>query len=100
MILTACTATRQLDRLDSAAAQIGAQRAGDNLPDYPPYCSDPMPGVEPRLNEPIDGPQKRWRIVQHHENERIEWCANHYRQLQESRRAGNALTDAATKSFK
>ena len=78
--------------------QIGAMRAGDNLPDLPPYCTDPMPGVEPKLNEPIDGPQKRWRIVQQHENERIEWCANHYRQLQKSR-AGNTLSDAAIKSF-
>ncbi|ASS56901.1 hypothetical protein [Rhizobium leguminosarum] len=88
MILTACAGkqAQQLARIDSAAAQIGAQRAGDNLPDYPPYCRELMPVVEPKLNEPIDGPQKRWMIVRQNINEKIEWCAGHYDTIQKSRR--------------
>lgn len=88
MILTGCTASQQLSRIDSAAAQIGAQRAGDNLPDWPTYCRVPMPKVEPKLDEPIYGSQKRWEIVRENENDRIDWCASHYDGVQKSRLAG------------
>jgi hypothetical protein len=77
-----------LSRIDSAAAQIGAQRAGDNLPDWPAYCRAPMPKVDPKLDEPIYGSQKRWEIVRENENDRIDWCADHYDGVQKSRRAG------------
>ncbi|MBY2932511.1 hypothetical protein [Rhizobium leguminosarum] len=96
MILTACSASQQLSRLDSAAAQVGAQRAGDNLPDWPAYCRDLMPKVEPKLDEPIYGTQKRWEIVRENENDRIEWCASHYDKLQKARRAGGQQKNDAT----
>lgn len=91
IVITACAGqqARQLARLDAAATQTGQQKAGDNLPDYPTYCSDQMPAVVPKLDEPIDGTQKRWEIVRAHENARIEWCANvFYGGLQKQRRAG------------
>ncbi len=88
LILTGCGTNKQLARLDAAAEKIGEQRVVDNLPEWPAYCSDPMPEVIPKLNEPVWGPQERWQVVRENENKRIEWCAGHYGQVQQSRRSG------------
>jgi hypothetical protein len=94
--LTACGTTKQLARLDAAAAKIGEQRAIDNLPEWPPYCSEPMSGVVPKLGEAVWGSQARWEVVRENENKRLEWCANHYAEIQKSRRSGGKEGNDAT----
>lgn len=80
MTLSGCTSlnSKNLARLDRAAAISGKMDAGVQLPDWPDYCRTEMPLVEPKLDEPVWGTQARWEEARDNENERITWCAKHY----------------------
>ncbi|MDK1386393.1 hypothetical protein QN224_13335 [Sinorhizobium sp. 8-89] len=58
---------------------MGRLAAGRHLPDWPAYCSGPMPAVVPKLGEKPRWTQARWEMVREQENRRIDWCAGHYR---------------------
>lgn len=93
-ILSGCTTSADIKRLDRAAEAIGRQAAGVNLPDLPNYCSDPMPTVEPKLDEPVWGTQRRWEITRDNENKRVDWCADFYGRVQKGARSGQGINDA------
>jgi hypothetical protein len=78
--LSAC-ASDNAARLDTAAKEQGKRQAGVNLPPWPAYCREPMPGITPKLGEPVWGSQKRWEIIRSNENRRIDWCAGHYGEI-------------------
>ena len=80
-ILSGCGTTDAQRRIETAAAEIGRQTAGRNLPEWPVYCREPMPAVTPKIGEKARWAQRRWEITRDNENKRVEWCAAHYDQI-------------------
>lgn len=61
--------------LNRATIERALAEAPPAKPLAPAYCTEPMPGVRPKLGEPVYITQLRWEIVREQENKRDAWCA-------------------------
>lgn len=78
--MAGCAAATSEDtkRIEIAAAMAAVTKVKKNLPPWPDYCRKEMPGVVPKVGEPVWGTQARWDVVRDQENTRIDWCSKHY----------------------
>lgn len=76
MICSGCNTDSK--RYAAAEVQVAVAQAPTILPDWPPYCSEPMPTVVPKPQEKWRWVQGRWEIVRDGENRRVEFCSKFY----------------------
>ncbi|QRM56898.1 hypothetical protein F3Y30_11930 [Sinorhizobium sp. BG8] len=77
-MLSGCGTTDQIRQAEQAAATTATASASTGLPDWPDYCRDKMPGVDPKVGEKARWTIKRWEIVHENDNARTAWCAGFY----------------------
>jgi hypothetical protein len=83
MISIGFSGCASLDRLLRAAAEKQAEaKAGVNLPDLPPVCTQKMRRITPQLGEKWRGVQLRWETAADEKDALTAFCADFYRTVQ------------------